>query len=124
MFIGISLWSRPRQFPQKSHLSWAVAVVTLQIVSQGELWLIGDEEEEGSDKSVTELLLIRLFEPFVLQKVKSRGGAGAEVQTKPPSPPLDTELAVVISPQLSNLRGIEKWSILGSFCKILTHCKM
>lgn len=29
-----------------------IAVVTLQIVSQGELWLIGDEEEEGSDKSV------------------------------------------------------------------------
>lgn len=98
MFIGISLWSRPRQFPQRSHLSWAVAVVTLQIVSHGELWLIGDEEEEGSDKSVTELLLIHLFKPFVLQKVKSRGGAGAEVQTKPPSPPLESELAVVISP--------------------------
>lgn len=41
-----------RQFPQKSHLSRAVSVVTQQIVSQGELWLMRDEEEEGSDKSV------------------------------------------------------------------------
>lgn len=40
----------------------------------------------------------------MLQKVKSQGGAGAEVQTKPPLPPLDSELAAVIFPQMSSIQ--------------------
>lgn len=54
-------------------------------------WTIADRRWRGERKwqeCCTELLLIHSFEPFVLQKVKSWGEAGAEVQTKPPSPPL------------------------------------
>lgn len=90
-------------------------------------WTMADRRWRGGRKwqeCCPELLLIRSFEPFVLQKVKSRAGAGAGVQTKQTLPPLDLELAVVIFPQLSNLRGIEKWSILGSCYQIPAHCKM
>lgn len=69
-------------------------------------WTMADRRWRGGRKwkeCCPELLLICSFGPFVLQKVKSQGGAGAEVQTKPPLPPLDSELAVVIFPQLSSI---------------------
>lgn len=94
MFIGVSLRSRPRQFPQKSHLSWVVTVVTLQIVSQGELWLVGDEEEEGSDKNVA--LNCYWFIPLNLFFVCRRLRVREEVQKKSQSLCLYSERVVVI----------------------------
>lgn len=53
------------------------SIVTLQIVSQGAPWAVGDEEEGGSDKSVAlncyRFSCLNLFFFFLFREVKSPG---------------------------------------------------
>lgn len=120
MFISRPVWSESHQFPPKSHLSKAFLLphqssVTRQIVSQGALWVVGDEEEDGSDKSVAPNWYRFNHLNLFLQEVNRLGGAEAEVQRKELSPSLYSKwylLHCVIFLQFSSYLEIENGSIL------------
>lgn len=102
------------------------SIVTLQIVSQGALWAVGDEEEGGSDKSVAlncyRFSCLNLFF-FLFREVKSPGW-GSEVSRCCYSKWYLSQSIIFFWPLLSSLWEIEKWSILGIPAKLSIGCQL
>lgn len=113
---------------QASSLLSHQSIVTLQIVSQGALLAVGDEEEGGSDKSVVlncyRFSCLNLFFFFFLFREVKSPGWGSEVSRCCYSKWYLSQSIIFFCPPLSSLWEIEKWSILGIPAKLSIGCQL